>query len=263
MNNIENEYKIIPPHILQLVARRNPNATLDPMLHGYEMIFNKFKIPRTGVIHLGGHVGQELPMYAALGFNRVVMVEPLDKEFKELQERVNNYNSMFDSLADFLGEEASSKAYAINCAVSDESNTAVLYRTRMSSLSSLFKPITSDFSNQWNEETTYDKINVQCITIDALAERLPYGWKAKDFSYLRMNVQGAELIALKGAKEFLDTVYIIDFEVNLTPRYEDIPSKADFRATLEDCGFSKILSYHAGPSIANEIYIRNSILKTL
>lgn len=262
MNSIENDYKIIPTHILELVAQRNPNATLDPMLHGYEMIFNKFKIPRTGVLHLGGHVGQELPMYAALGFKRVVMVEPLEKEFKELQERVNNYNTMFDSLADFLSEEPPSKAYAVNCAVSDELSTTVLYRTKMSSLSSLFKPISSDFSNQWNEETAYEKMSVQCVTIDALAERLPYSWKANDFSYLRMNVQGAELKALKGAKEFLNSLYIIDFEVNLTARYEDIPNQTDFRVTLEDRGFSKILSYHAGPSIANEIYIRNSVLKT-
>lgn len=33
-------------------------------------------VPRTGVIHVGAHKGQEVPAYRAAGFERIVLVEP-------------------------------------------------------------------------------------------------------------------------------------------------------------------------------------------
>lgn len=257
----EKFYKQVPPNLFDTAAQRNPTSDLDPMLCGYQILLDRLKTPRTGVMHLGGHVGQELPMYAALGFRNVVMVEPLDDEFQILQDRVLKYNQTFSSLSDFLGEESYIKAHAVKCAVSDESGIVNFYRTGVTSLSSLSKPIAGGFSYTKdsfddNNSLSYSEVPVPCKTLDELVSELPNNWKSTDFSYLRINVQGSELKALKGAKSFLSAISIIDLETNIEPRYENNPTKRDFDTFLDKHGFQPVFGYSLGSVVGNIIYSR-------
>ncbi|QPH38253.1 FkbM family methyltransferase [Pedobacter endophyticus] len=255
----ENSYKIIPANLMQLATKRNAKANLDPLLYGYQILLEKFNISRSGVIHLGGHIGEELPMYAALGFRNVVMVEPLPEEFKIMQTRIDDYNSTFISLSSFLGEEIRMKAHGVNCAISDESGLAKIYRTEISSLSSLTKPVKGQFSDIL-DSLAYGELSVPCKTLDQLIDELPNSWTNKDFSYLRMNIQGSELKALKGGERFLKSILLIDLEANTEMRYEDIPTRYDFDSYLNEHGFTPILSYSAGPAIANVLYLKSKLI---
>ena len=142
-------YKPVPQTLLARIIGRDPASGIDPILCGYEAFLRKFNIPRKGALHLGGHIGQELPMYAALGFRNVVMVEPLEDEFRKLDQRIAAFNESCRHIADFMSELQPSRACAVRCAVSDRSGTANFYRTRASSLSSLSKPKRENFSQMW------------------------------------------------------------------------------------------------------------------
>jgi len=251
----KNFYKTIPADLMELVGKGAAEASLDPLLYGYQILFDKFNIPKTGVMHLGGHIGQELSMYAALGLGNVVMVEPLPDEFFLMQSKINDFNQTFTSLSAFLGDEIPRKAHGVNCAISDQSGVVKIYRTDITSLSSLAKPVKSGLSDSW-DALVYDELSVSCKTLDQLVEELPNGWNAADFSYLRMNVQGFELKALKGAEQFLESISLIDLEINTELRYEESPTQEDFDNFLIQRGFIPILGYSAGPSIANVLYIR-------
>jgi len=255
--NTEKSYKIIPEDLLEISMKKSNSQHLDPLLYGYQILMEKFNIPKSGVVHLGGHVGEELPLYAALGFHKVVMVEPLQREFQIMQKNIDYYNNTFTSLSQFLDEKSSMKAHGVNCAVSDESGMAKIYRTDISSLSSLTKPLKGAFTAKW-DSMNYEELAVSCKTLDELISKLPNGWKPDDFSYLRMNVQGSELKALKGGTHFLKSIVLIDLETNTEPRYEDNPTKEDFDTFLNQQGFTPIFSYSAGPAIANVLYLRST-----
>lgn len=270
----ESYYKQVPRQLLAETFGREAAAKVDPMLCGYQRLLDKLKVPRTGVIHLGGHIGQELPMYAALGFRNVVMVEPLQREYEELQRRVDAFNGTCGLVADFIGENPPSRGHAVRCAVSDRSGTCTFYRTRMTSLSSLAKPRRENFSDLWRDfgaplpwykrpllwwmnraAVTYSEIPVPCKTLNELVSDLPYGWQANDFSYLRLNIQGSELKALQGGEAILRHIALIDLETNIEERYEGAPAKQQFDEFLNARGFVSVFGYRIG-SMGNLIYAR-------
>lgn len=272
------EYKRVPERLLAGALERGSNAPFDPLLCAYQYLFERLGVPRTGVLHLGGHVGQELPMYAALGFRRVVMVEPLEREFAQLRRRVDAFNDTCGPIADFMNEPVRPGAHAVRCAVSDRSGESIFYRTRMTSLSSLSRPVPRHFAAQWSDDRAaapwyrrpatwlsstwakatalnYEEITVPCQTLDGLVEGLPHGWRAADFTYLRMNIQGAELRALRGGVKTLPHIALIDLETNIDERYEGAPSKEEFDALLAEHGFACVFGYRIG-AMGNLLYAR-------
>jgi 2-O-methyltransferase len=81
---------------------------------------------------------------------------------------------------------------------------------------------------------TFEKtIIVPVTTIDAWAQQ--YHIDTIDFMWL--DLQGAELLALKGAQEVLKTVKVIQVEVNLTERYKHAPLYDDIKNFLDKHGF--------------------------
>jgi FkbM family methyltransferase len=269
-------YREVPKQLLLETMTRAVPASPDPLLCAYQRLLDKFRVPRTGVIHLGGHVGQELPMYAALGFKRVVMVEPQEREYEELRRRVESFNLVCGLVGSFVDESPPSRAHAVRCAVSDRSGTNTLYQTRVSSLSSLARPVSGNFADQWSQMRTllpwykrplgwwmsraavrYREVSVLCKTLDELVGDLPGGWRARDFSYLRMNIQGSELRALQGGGETLRHVAVIDLETNIDERYEGAPGKREFDELLAGYGFRSVLGYRVGP-MGNLVYARGA-----
>ncbi|WP_437944265.1 FkbM family methyltransferase [Sorangium sp. So ce281] len=273
----DTEYKRVPKELLAEALKRGAHAPFDPLLCAYQYLFERLAVPRTGVLHLGGHIGQELPMYAALGFRRVVMVEPLEREFAQLQRRVDAFNATCGPIADFIDDPVRPRAYAVRCAVADRSGEVSFCRTHMTSLSSLSRPVPENFAEQWEEARSlpwykrpvgwlttalqtatalrYQEIKVPCTTLDGLVGGLPYGWRASDFSYLRMNIQGAELRALQGGAQTLEHVRLIDLETNISRRYEDAPARQDFDRLLSGHGFSCVFAYRIG-GLGNLVYAR-------
>jgi hypothetical protein len=270
-------YKQVPRQLLAETLGRSNASAIDPMLCGYQRLLDRLRVPRIGVIHLGGHLGQELPMYAALGFRNVVMVEPLPQEYAELAKRVDTFNATCGLLAEFIGETPASRAHAVRCAVSDHAGAGTFYRTRMTSLSSLARPRRENFSDlfrqfdgqlRWYQRplawwrnlgaVSYDRIQVTCMTLDGLIEGLPHGWRAGDFSYLRMNIQGSELNALRGGETALRHLSLIDLEINIEERYEGAPGRREFDEFLNARGFVGIFGYRIGP-MGNLVYARREL----
>lgn len=204
-----------------------------PML---DHLFSVNDVPRTGVIHLGAHVGQEIILYSWLGFTRAVMVEPQPQEFAVLGERCAAMTRFTQAAHHFLGEDSRPgiEFQCVPCAVSDEPGTATFHRTRDSQLSSLGRP---EGELAGEERYEAEEIEVPLRTLDEVIASLDDGWKAEDFTYLRMNIQGSELKALMGAEHVLKSLRAIFLEVSLVQRYEGQPMKEDFERFLEPRGF--------------------------
>ena len=72
---------------------------------------------------------------------------------------------------------------------------------------------------------------IDLTTLDTIMPTLP------QIDFLQIDVQGAELQVLKGAKESLKNIAMIELEVRFYPIYEDEPSWNDLHTFLQENGF--------------------------
>ena len=77
-----------------------------------------------------------------------------------------------------------------------------------------------------------------------------------DFMWIDM--QGAEMAALKGAKKILPTVKVIYTEVSLKPLYETGPLYPEFREWLDAQGFKVAREALASEDCGNVVFVRES-----
>jgi FkbM family methyltransferase len=124
-------------------------------------------------------------------------------------------------------------------AFADKDGKAPLYITKARGWCSLLKPDETAIQKVvtplcWKTRP-FEVIGTEMIdvtTIDALRAKLP----AIDF--LQIDVQGAELAVLQGAKETLKNVAVLELEVRMKPIYENEKTYEPINAYLEDHGFS-------------------------
>ena len=92
---------------------------------------------------------------------------------------------------------------------------------------------------------------MQTITIDEWAEK--HAIDHVDFLWLDM--QGAELQALKAAPKILQTVKTILIEVTLTERYQDNPLYTEVKAWLEQQGFVVEIEHFHHKNWGNVLFV--------
>lgn len=201
----------------------------------YDSLLLANNVPIEGVIHLGASWGQEVWLYTVLGFRRALMVEPLRQHFARLSASCSEMSGYTRAEHELVGAGAKPpiEFHCVNCAVSNRSGTSTFYATALPQSSSLTRPVIRPANGSFD----YEEIQVDVRTLDDLMRTLPEGWSVKDFTYLRMNIQNAELLALQGGEQVLRQVLGIFLEVNVDTRYEDQPRKEDFDRLLAKFGF--------------------------
>ncbi len=95
---------------------------------------------------------------------------------------------------------------------------------------------------------------VSCVTLDQLDKALKF---PKDI-FLWMDIEGAELEALKGGHELLKSgkVKWIDLEIGIQTRRVKEPSEDDISLLLKKYGFSVNMRYSTGSHFGNVVYTR-------
>jgi len=101
--------------------------------------------------------------------------------------------------------------------------------------SSLLRPDKTEVVHQWLK---FDEaIEVPTLTIsDLMAE---HGLDQVDF--VHMDIQGAELMALRGAGDRITDIKSIWLEVEAVPLYEDQPLRDDIESFMSASGFRKVI----------------------
>ena len=139
-----------------------------------------------------------------------------------------------------------------------DGSARTFYECNFAMTSSLFKPNTALLAKFQNlEELTrvHKTYPVQTTRLDDLPE-------LKDTDFLKVDVQGAELLVFEGATRLLDDVLVVETEVEFVPLYEGQPLFADIDAFLRSKGFLLHRLERAGRTFKPLIF-KNDINATL
>ncbi|HTA75972.1 MAG TPA: FkbM family methyltransferase [bacterium] len=180
-----------------------------------------------GVIHVGAHQGEEVEAYLSYGFKKIILIEANPKWCEFLSEKYKNENILI-----------------FNYAVTDLTGSVTLqiHESRLGSTEPASILDLKKFKEYYKYIKTPASVEVPAIRLDDLFEK--HQLNPMDYDFLNMDIQGAELKALKGAPKLLGHLKAVLSEVHLEELYEGCASEKDIVDFLEGAGFRKVESQY-------------------
>lgn len=196
------------------------------MLIPFSEIVNRYQIKPTGVLHIGASTGQELEAYLAAGIERSIWVEAIPEVYAQLADKLSKHSLI-----------TSQKAFAINACISDVDGKEVDFHI-------------TDNEGQSSSmlELAYHKVvhsnvhverTIKCVTktMDSIIQN--YCFDLAKYDFLNIDLQGAELLALKGMKENLHKIRYAYIEVNEKELYTGCALVKEIDQFLAGYGFHR------------------------
>lgn len=215
------------------------------MMLDFDQLLEKYNIKINGIIHVGAHEGMETVAYVKHNVKDVILVEANPFRFSNLTESLNTgrYVTWCSPLtySYFSVNEAEIlKGYkAFNYAVSDKEDGTITFN-----LSNFDGGTDSIFKiNEWGRDSSWApyehvaEIEVPTTTLDKIVEN-----KA-NYNFLNMDVEGAELMVLRGASEVLKHMDCIMLETQDKIRFEGSCTRQQLVEFLDGYGF-ELKEYH-------------------
>ena len=163
----------------------------------------KYDIEVTGIIHAGAHLGEEAPAYRQLGVKKVVWIEADPKTYKQLRYMLREFPSH----------------QTVNAVVSDRAGQEVKFNVANNGESSSILEL-GTHKTEHPEVRYVDEFQATTTTLDQIAEDTD----AWDCNMLNLDLQGAELLALRGAEDLLgEHIEYVYSEVNAKLLYKGCP----------------------------------------
>jgi FkbM family methyltransferase len=191
--------------------------------------------PKRGVLHVGAHVCEEFPLYISLGLN------PLDILW-------------IDANADLKPTDMDNYWIAT---VSDVDNTPVTFHITDNMQSSSVLPL-KDHLYEHPSVREIAQRTLYTVTLNTLFKQraTPYD----RYDVINLDIQGAELMALRGATELLPHVRAIYTEVNIKELYAGCALLPDMDAFLASYGFSRVSTLITQHGWGDALYIRIELI---
>jgi len=181
-----------------------------------DYLVKKYNLKINGVSHFGAHLGEEVSSYKALNIKNIHLFEPQSKIFNSLKKDFLDDKDVF--LYNFgLGEQNISmqmfipENYEMSASLLEPKHHKTLY---------------PDISFQGSEE-------VEIRIYDEL--------KIEDVNFLNIDIQGYELLALKGSQEALrNKIDYIFIEVAMIDLYKNNALVGELDEFLEEFNFIRV-----------------------
>lgn len=209
------------------------------MLIPFQKLVAKHHLNITGVLHCGAHEGQEAEDYHKLGVSKMLFVEADPDTFEKLKGKIAKYEN----------------AIPVNACLSDVDGKTVDFKrtSNQGQSSSMLEMKTHKIAHP--DVTVVDSIELQTKRLDSLIEEL--NLNIHEFNFLNMDLQGAELLALRGLGDYLKYFKYAYLEVNQRELYAGCPMVEDLDMYLIGFGFRRVETMWAGNfGWGDALYIR-------
>ena len=206
---------------------------IDPAV--IQTILNVTKTPSTGVFHVGAHDCEEMGFYNGLGLtpDKIIWVEAIQSKVDQGKERgiPNLYQAVITDKDD---------------------ETVVFHESNNVQSSSVLNLKTHLQEHPW---VHYVKNTpMQTMTVDTFFKK--NNLDASKYSFWNFDIQGAELLALKGATESLKYATALYLEVNEKELYENCALIGDLDKFLLPYGFSRVHTQMTSHGWGDALYLK-------
>jgi FkbM family methyltransferase len=172
------------------------------------------------IVHVGAHQGQEAAEYDAWGAAKVIWIEADPAQLPGLEKTIEQVEALPRSLFSRIFGAPKTKHQVINALVGDVDGADTdfyLFANEGASNSLFTKHPDVDARLDWLKETG-EVLQLKMRTLDALLAENDISPDSIDF--LAMDIQGAELMCLKGATQVLKNLHYVETEISKTPIYD-------------------------------------------
>jgi len=211
------------------------------MLISFEQIYEiltRNNIHITGAFHVGAHECEELDFYAKLGLNteQVIWIDAMPNKVKEATDRgiPNVFNAV---ITDRDGDDVE-----FNISNNGQSSSVLEFGTH-------------SVEHPWVHYV--DKIRATSVIIDTFMNENQID--ATKLNFWNFDIQGAELMALKGATQSIQYADAIYLEVNEKELYVNCGLIHEIDAFLLAHGFSRVLTHMTVHGWGDALYIRTQL----
>lgn len=192
------------------------------------------------VLHIGAHECEELPFYKNmlnLSDDNIIWIEAMDNKVDELKNR--NISNVY------------------NAVVTDKDDDAVIFNVANNGESSSILEF-GTHSTEHPTITVTRRIIKKTITVDSFFER--NNLDASQCHFWNFDIQGAELIALKGASKSIVHAKAIYLEVNEQELYKGCGLIGDVDSFLSAHGFIRVVTNITVHGWGDALYINTNYI---
>jgi FkbM family methyltransferase len=202
------------------------------MLLNFEQLYEKYNMNVTGVIHIGGHFGQELSIYNKYpSIKNVVVFEPDPQTFKILQENAKNFNNVL-CINKGLGPFKCKMDFYKETANNGQSNSVLQPALHL---------------QQYPNIIFDQKSEIQIYPLDDFEPQ-------PSLNLINIDVQGFELEVFRGAKKTLKNIKYIITEVNRAEVYKNCCQIEELDEFLGKYEFKRMETNWAGNIWGDSLY---------
>jgi FkbM family methyltransferase len=194
------------------------------MLLKFEDLQKKINFDISGVIHIGAGSGAELKTYIEHNIQNIIMIEADKKSFFKLSIRKIMYDPMFRK-----------NISLINQIISDKNEIMNFNLTNVSDCNSILR-----LKKHQDYYPHIKKIKQTKIQSQTLNKLFKYKYDIKKYNFINIDIQGAELLALKKASEILPFIDGIYTEINFEELYENCAMSDELDSYLMKFNFKRV-----------------------
>jgi FkbM family methyltransferase len=203
------------------------------MLINLDYLKLKYRLDINGIIHIGAHELEEKWIYNKLGINKIIWIE-------SNQSLVNRFKDSGENI------------YCATISDKDNEEKEFILTNNIQS-SSILELKTHKTEHPHVYEISRYKVKTK--TLDKLISE--NNIDSSEFNFLNIDIQGAELLALKGAVNTLKNMKYLYLEVNEKELYEGCAMINDIDEYLNSFGFKRVETKMTHHGWGDAFYILN------
>ena len=188
------------------------------MLIKFKELVERYGKPK-GVIHIGAHMLEEQNQYLEYSLDNTVWIEANPKIYQKAKSKLKSNEKLF------------------NHTICDVNNKLMMFNVTNNGQSSSILEL-DVHKKYYPGINVTERIEVKSIRMDKLIS--DNNINISDYDFLNLDIQGAELLALKGFGELLNNITYIYTEVNTNTLYKNCALLKDIDDYLKNYGFERV-----------------------
>lgn len=189
-----------------------------------------------GIIHIGAHLAEEKPFYLSKGFKNTIWIEANPSLFYELNSTALETEKVFS----FAITDTDNKFVKLNITNNGQSSSILIL----------------DKHKEFHPDIYVSEITeVETKRMDTLI--VENNLNINDYDFVNIDVQGAELLVLKGFGNLLNDVKFIYTEINTDYLYENCALVSEIDDYLNQFNFKRIETHMTDFKWGDALYIKS------